>query len=107
MTEFKKSCILFIPGAGWDKIIDNGGGVHTVIKKQIYNLEFTEEELQMIYMVFSKLENKCFAKWRSMWPDDGERASAECTKQWLMLGKVESIKDRVAKPLGLSVRKEL
>lgn len=40
-------------------------------------------------------------------PDDGERASAECTKQWLMLGKVESIKDRVAKPLGLSVRKEL
>lgn len=107
MTEFKKSCILFIPGAGRDKIIDNGGGVHTVIKKQIYNLEFTEEELQMIYMVFSKLENKCFAKWRSMWPDDGERASAECTKQWLMLGKVESIKDRVAKPLGLSVRKEL
>lgn len=107
MTGFKKSCILFIPGAGRDKIIDNGGGVHTVIKKQIYNLEFTEEELQMIYMVFSKLENKCFAKWRSMWPDDGERASAECTKQWLMLGKVESIKDRVAKPLGLSVRKEL
>ena len=48
-----------------------------MIKKQIYNLEFTEEELQMIYMVFSKLENKCFAKWRSMWPDDGERASAE------------------------------
>ena len=43
-----------------------------MIKKQIYNLEFTEEELQMIYMVFSKLENKCFAKWRSMWPDDGE-----------------------------------
>ena len=78
-----------------------------MIKKQIYNLEFTEEELQMIYMVFSKRENKCFAKWRSMWPDDGERASAECTKQWLMLGKVESIKDRVAKPLGLSVRKEL
>lgn len=107
MIEYKKSCILFIPGAGRDKIIDNGGGVHTVIKKQIYNLEFTEEELQMIYMVFSKLENKCFAKWRSMWPDDGERASAECTKQWLMLGKVESIKDRVAKPLGLSVRKEL
>ena len=107
MTEYKKSCILFIPGVGRDKIIDNGGGVHTVIKKQIYNLEFTEEELQMIYMVFSKLENKCFAKWRSMWPDDGERASAECTKQWLMLGKVESIKDRVAKPLGLSVRKEL
>ena len=107
MTEYKKSCILFIPGAGRDKIIDNGGGVHTVIKKQIYNLEFTEEELQMIYMVFSKLENKCFAKWRSMWPDDGERASAECTKQWLMRGKVESIKDRVAKPLGLSVRKEL
>lgn len=107
MTEFKKSCILFILGAGRDKIIDNGGGEHTVIKKQIYNLEFTEEELQMIYMVFSKLENKCFVKWRSMWPDDGERASAECTKQWLMLGKVESIKDRVAKPLGLSVRKEL
>ena len=78
-----------------------------MIKKQIYNLEFTEEELQMIYMVFSKLENKCFAKWRSMWPDDGERASAECTKQWLMLGKVESIKDRVDNPLGLSVRKEL
>lgn len=78
-----------------------------MIGEQIYNLEFTEEELQMIYLVFSKLENKCFAKWRSLWPNDGESASEECTEQWLMLGKVEKIKDRVAKPLGLSVKKEL
>ena len=80
--------------------------MYNVMKKHIYNLEFTEEELQMIYLVFSRLETKCFATWRALWPDDGERASSDCTKQWLILGKVERIKDRVAKPLGLSFRKE-
>ena len=59
-----------------------------MMKKHIYNLEFTEEELQMIYLVFSRLETKCFAKWRALWPDDGERASSDCTKQWLIQKRV-------------------
>ncbi|WP_373266565.1 hypothetical protein [Hungatella hathewayi] len=71
-----------------------------------YNVEFSKEELIMIYNVFCQLESKCFAKWRSLWPDEGEKISKECNEQWLLLGKIDEIKDRVANPLGLSVRKK-
>ena len=71
------------------------------------NVEFTKEELQMIYQVFLNFENKCFKEWRSLCPKEGDCPSEECTEQWLLLGKIDDIKDRVARPLGLSVRKEL
>lgn len=71
-----------------------------------YNVEFSEAELIMIYNVFCQLESKCFAKWRSLWPNEGEKASTECNEQWLLLGKIDKIKERVSKPLGLSIRKE-
>lgn len=61
----------------------------------------------MIYKIFSRLDGKCFTKWHEFWPEDGAKPSEECTKQWTLLGNVEKIKNRVAKPLGLSVRKKL
>lgn len=71
-----------------------------------YNVEFSKEELIVIYNVFCQLESKCFAKWRSLWPNEGEKTSKECNKQWLLLGKIDEIKKRVAKPLDLSARKK-
>lgn len=74
--------------------------------EKVYSIEFDEEELQMVYHVFSRIESKCFAKWRSLCPEDGSKPSEECSQYWHLLGKVDDIKDRVAKPLGLSVRDE-
>lgn len=74
--------------------------------EEIHSVEFSEEELKMIYHVFSKIESKCFAKWRSLCPKDGDKPSDECSSQWRLLGKIDNIKDRVARPLGLSVREE-
>lgn len=71
-----------------------------------YDVEFNEEELIMIYKVFCQLESRCFTKWRSLWPNEGEKTSKECSEQWLLLGKIDEIKDRVAKPLDMSGRKE-
>lgn len=82
-------------------------GDYEMEKTIYYNVEFTQEELKMIYQVFRKLENKCFTKWRSLCPKEGDKPSEECTEQWLLMGKIDDIKDRVAEPLGLSVRKEL
>lgn len=59
------------------------------------SVEFTKEELSIIYEVFNKLANRSLAKWTSLIPKDGEYRSEECFRQWILTGKLHRIRSKI------------
>lgn len=60
-----------------------------------YTIELSEEEMQIVYDVFSEMTNASLAKWTTLIPEEGEYRSRECFHQWLTTGKLHNIREKI------------
>lgn len=65
-----------------------------------YTVDFSEQELIMIYDVFSELTGKSLEKWTTLLPKKGEYRSSDCFQQWLMTGMFDDVRGKAARELG-------
>ena len=72
---------------------------HMGKNEETHILEFTEEELKIMAIIFTYLSKKSLGKWLSF-IKQGKYGSIECSLRWHITGKYSDIQYKTRKALG-------
>lgn len=79
------------------------GGIRLEKKDKEYTIQFSINELNMIYDVFTELTGESLSKWTTLLPKLNEFRSSECFQQWLITGMFDAVRYKAAVILGLEL----
>lgn len=68
-------------------------------REKSYAVQFSAEELHMIYDVFDELMGASLKKWTTLLPKVGEYRSSKCFQQWLITGMFDTVRQKAAAAL--------
>ena len=83
------------------------GGIRLEKKDKEYTIQFSINELNMIYDVFTELTGESLSKWTTLLPKLNEFRSSECFQQWLITGMFDAVRYKAAVILGLELPETL